>query len=654
MRKKIFWVIMVGLLGMSTNALAQEQLSLRDRATEFFRRYEYSYSANIFERLANASSNPRLYDLMMAGESYMKMGEYAKALNFFERASVHPDHRADNILRFAEALKINGHFDRAKAKFLEYAEITGQPDAVKNQIAGCDSALFWLSNPNDVVVKNQENINTAYSEFGVTIWDGQYYFVGEPKSVTDENLRHSWTGRPFVRIFNAQPGEKTLESSSIAGYSWNKNPFHLGPLASPDNGNTIYVTHNYDGQYFEKRTVENGRVYLTHRLEIQIFERQGNQWKKTGFQYNNPLNYSVAHPTFSNDGNVMYFTSDMPGGYGGLDIWYCERLANGTWAEPKNAGPAINSAGNELFPKVGADGQLYFSSDSWIGMGGLDIYKAEGELGKWTQSTNLGAPINSSWDDFAYVLVENNDQGFFGFLASNRPGGKGSDDIYSVTYEKPYIEPEPITVVVKGTVAHQTTLEPIESSAVEVYVGSQKIMDLSSGKNGEFQFSAEPGREYTIRASKTSFISDISEVSTLAIETSETLETKLLLEPEYKVGKTFVLENLYYDYDKANIRPDAAVILDDLVQILKENPTMVIELSSHTDSRGNDAYNLNLSQRRANSAVEYLISKGIAKERVVAKGYGETQLVNDCGNGVKCTEEQHQANRRTEVKVLAM
>lgn len=436
MRKRIFLVIMMGLLGFTSHVLAQEQLSLRERGTNFFNRYEFSYSANIFERLANASSNPRLYDLVMAAESYMKMGEYTKALNFYSRVDNHPDHTPENTLRYAEVLKINGHFDRAKSKFMEYANRSGNLEMVKDKIAGCDSALHWLSNPTGAHVINQDQINTPFSEYGVTSWDNQFYYVGEPLDELEGNLRHSWTGKPFVRIFNAQPGDKELKSSTKAAFSWNNDSFHLGPLSSPDNGQTIYVTHNYQGQYFKERVVEDGRVYLTHRLEIQIYQRKGEQWQKSNFPHNNPLNYTVAHPAFSTDGKVLFFISDRPGGMGGLDIWYCERLADGNWSEPKNAGPEINTSGNELFPQVGPDNLLYFASDGWIGMGGLDVFKAEGQIGKWTKSVNLGSPINSSWDDFAFVLVEKNDKGFFGYISSNRPGGKGSDDIYSVSYQK--------------------------------------------------------------------------------------------------------------------------------------------------------------------------------------------------------------------------
>lgn len=436
MRSLNFIVFFSLTLCLNTHSFAQEQPSLRERANEYFRRHEYSYAATIYEKLVNSSSNPRLNDLVMAAESYMKMGNYALALNYYSKVYARPDHNLEHVLKYAELLKINGHFERAKNAYKLYADSSGNFKAIANKIAGCDSALFWLSKPNGMIVRNQEKINTANSEFGVVIWEGQYYFIGEPKDVVERALRHSWTGRPFVKIFNAQPGDSGFESATLAGYKWNHDSFHLGPIASPDNGRTIYVTQNFNGQYFENRTVENRRVYLTYRLEIQVYEREGELWKKTSFSHNNPRSYSVAHPAFSRDGRVMYFVSDMPGGHGGLDIWYCVRLANGKWGEPKNAGPTINTLGNELFPHIGADDKLYFSSDGWIGMGGLDIYQAEGTLGQWTKSVNLGSPINSSWDDFSFVLLERSDTRKFGFLSSNRPGGKGEDDIYSFEWTR--------------------------------------------------------------------------------------------------------------------------------------------------------------------------------------------------------------------------
>ncbi|MFC7526999.1 OmpA family protein, partial [Parapedobacter sp. GCM10030251] len=356
----------------------------------------------------------------------------------------------------------------------------------------------------------------------------------------------------------------------------------------------------------------------------------------------------VGHAALSGDGSILYFVSDMPGGRGGTDIWYSQRRADGSWGAPVNAGAVINSAGDELFPNIGPDGTLYYSSDGFAGMGGLDVFEATGSGQQWSGPRNLRYPVNSPGDDFAYITTYEGDEGIAGYLSSNRRGGKGSDDIYSFTFEKPRI-----VIILQGTASDKNTKDRLADVSVTLYDGSREIVARKrTDGSGTFEFVLEGDRQYTVLGQKEKYHGDSARVSTAGITKSDTLEVALLLEPIFEVGRTFELENIYYDFDKHNIRPDAAAVLDELVRTLRDNPTLRIELSSHTDSRGSDAYNMALSQRRAQSAVDYLVSRGIARERMVAQGYGETRLVNGCGNGVPCSREQHQANRRTEVTVL--
>src|SRR5690606_29950880 len=297
---------------------------------------------------------------------------------------------------------------------------------------------------------------------------------------------------------------------------------------------------------------------------------------------------------------------------------------------------------------VGPEGTLYYSSDGFAGMGGLDVFEATGGRQQWTPPRNLRFPLNSPGDDFAYLVTYEGEEGIAGYLASNRKGGKGSDDIYSFTYEKPKI-----IILLRGTTSDKNTTNRLADVSVTLYDGTREIVAKKrTDESGTFEFVLDRDKSYTVLGQKEKYHADSAKINTLGITESDTLEVALLLEPVFEVGKTFELENIYYDFDKHNIRPDAAAILDELVRTLRDNPTLKIELSSHTDSRGSDAYNLSLSQRRAQSAVDYLVGRGIARERMVAKGYGETRLVNDCGNGVPCSREQHQANRRTEVTVL--
>src|SRR5690606_11147338 len=249
---------------------------------------------------------------------------------------------------------------------------------------------------------------------------------------------------------------------------------------------------------------------------------------------------------------------------------------------------------------------------------------------------------------FAYLTTYDGEEGIAGYLSSNRKGGKGGDDIYSFTYEKPKI-----IIILRGTTSDKSTGERLPATTVTLYDGQREIVARkSSGTEGAFEFVLDRNQTYTVLGQKEGYHADSARVSTMGITRSDTLEVALLLEPIFQVGQTFELENTYYDFDKHNIRPDAAALLDELVRTLRDNPTLKIELSSHTDSRGSNAYNEALSQRRAQSAVDYLVSRGIARDRMVAKGYGETRLVNRCADGVPCSREEHQANRRTEVTVL--
>jgi len=461
---------------------------------------------------------------------------------------------------------------------------------------------------------------------------------------------YGWTGNSFLRVYTADRGaDNGLSDAVIADEGINNVPYHTGPVAADEQGTTLYMTRTYPGKQGEVSR-ENRRRYRTNKLELYIYTKgDDGGWQSEPFPYNKVEEYSVGHAALSGDGSILYFVSDMPGGQGGTDIWYSERQGDGSWGTPVNAGATVNSAGDELFPNVGPDGTLYYSSDGFAGMGGLDIFRSTGSRAGWTRPVNLRYPVNSPGDDFAYITTYEGEEGLAGYLSSNRNGGRGGDDIYSFTFEKPKI-----IIILKGTASDKNTTDRLADVSVTLYDGMREIVARKrTDGSGTFEFVLDRDKSYTVLGQKEKYHGDSAKVTTVGITESDTLEVALLLEPVFEVGKTFELENIYYDFDKHNIRPDAAAVLDELVRTLRDNPTLRIELSSHTDSRGSDAYNLALSQRRAQSAVDYLVSRGIARDRMVARGYGETRLVNNCGNGVPCTREQHQANRRTEVTVLA-
>jgi len=636
------------LLFIAMVAFGQEQPSLRNRAEELFQRYEYADAALLYQKLVDRN-RPRLQDLERLAYCYWQMRDYESAENWYARVVGMEESPAESRLQYGEVLKANGKYAEAKKQLAAYGELSGNSEQVAVAMAGCDSALVWMANPTEHRLQN-EHVNTSLSEFSVFPTGQQAYYTGEPDGYMRGVGRYGWTGNAFLRIYVADRSvDNRLSNSVMVTDAINNGSYHIGPVSANANGDTLYVTRTHAGRD-GTLSREGRRKYRTNELELYIYtQKPEGDWNAEPFAYNRVGEYSVGHAALNEDGSILYFASDMPGGQGGTDIWYCEREADGSWSTPMNAGDVINSAGNEFFPNAGMGNMLYYSSDGFAGMGGLDVFKSVGSRDQWDEPKNLRYPVNSAGDDFAYLLTTENETGIAGYLSSNRKGGRGGDDIYSFTYEKPKI-----VIMLKGTVSDKATSMRLPDAKVTLYDGERAIVaKQASDGAGSFVFTLDRDRVYSVLGQKEKYHADSATVSTRGITSSDTLEVALLLEPVFEVGKTFELENIYYDFDRYNIRPDAAAVLDELARTLRDNPTLKIELASHTDSRGSDAYNEVLSQRRAQAAVDYLVGRGIARERMVAKGYGETRLVNECGNGVPCGREAHQANRRTEVTIMA-
>jgi outer membrane protein OmpA-like peptidoglycan-associated protein len=331
----------------------------------------------------------------------------------------------------------------------------------------------------------------------------------------------------------------------------------------------------------------------------------------------------------------------MPGGFGNSDIYYCTLQSDGSWSNPVNAGPTINTDGKEVFPVFDQNGTFYFSSDGHSGLGGLDIFETHGSKSNWSNPENLKYPVNSTRDDFLpYFTVP----GLRGYLSSNRDGGKGADDIYYFSKQ--------LTIIVKTkTKNHNNQIIPLEEVNLKFDdLVKDEAKDYKTDNNGIFSTQSDCGSAFEITGTKPGYFQQEKSVQTACSSGNDTMFVELTLE-KLEENKSYVLENIYYDFDKWNIRPDAAVELDKLVNILNEYPNIDIELGSHTDSRGTSIYNETLSQKRAESAVAYIISKGIKAKRIKAKGYGEYKLRTNCPDGVSCSDEDHQLNRRTEFTV---
>ncbi len=659
--KKIMIYILLVVFGIGV-VEAQEQKQTIDRADEYFSRYEYALAARLYEKLADRK-NPKAALLEKLATCYRKTNDYVNAAKWYARLTQYPGTDTINLLYYADMLKSAGRYSDARDAYHLYIQKTGNSTLATARLAGCDSAILWMRNPTQYRIDNLHTINTASADWGA-VWYGNdsivftsdYMHPYALDSKTRINKKDfGWTDQPYQKLY-------IVDSTARNGFGFisdlsaviNRSLFHVGPVVFSKNGDTAYITYTNPGRIPYKRE-KPSEVYGTRRLELYVSVKKNGQWRQPQpFVYNKPDEYSIGHAALSRDGRILYFTSDKKGGYGATDIWYCEKLNDSTWDTPKNCGPVINTAGAEEFPTIVADGNaLYFSSDGHAGMGGLDLFKAEGSAAQWNSPVNLQYPLNSPGDDFYY---ETKDQ-YTGFLSSNRPGGIGSDDIYRFVLDKPavpYQPPAHKVIILETTVLDKQTDQPVTGAWIQLTNTERNARWRQlTPATGKVYNVIEPGASYALLAGKNGFDTSGKNLDTKQADLPDTVRTTIYLDHlQLKPGDSFVLENLFYDLDKWNIRPDAAQVLDSLAEVLKKHPNIRIALSAHTDSRASKAYNMQLSEKRAKSAVAYLVKQGIAPGRLVARWYGESQPVNGCVDGVECTEAEHQANRRTEVKVL--
>ncbi|HRH67300.1 MAG TPA: OmpA family protein, partial [Bacteroidia bacterium] len=558
---------------------------------------------------------------------------YGKVMELKE---VQPVHR----LRYAQLLMRSGKYEQAKNYFDQYLGSQPLDESAKKLRSSCDSIARWQTDSARYTIE-KSGINTGQSNFSPVWYKDGIVFVSDRTPGKGSTKTYEWTGRPFLDLYYAKGDGKGGYGSPVLLKGEVNGIYHEGPASFTGKGDTVYFTRN---TYVKKKVKKSDDDVVILKL-CQGIGKDSTFRSVSDFAYNS-IDYSTGHPSLSKDGNTLYFVSDMPGGQGGTDV-YRSKKENGQWGKPENLGAAVNSPYNELFPMIWQDSVLYFSSEGHYGMGGLDVFSSVQNKGVWSRPQNMGYPLNTSYDDFGIAL---NDSGTAGLVSSNRNvQNTMQDNIYSFVVND-------LRFSLEGIAVEKSSQEPLAGVVVELTNKKSGLKEMvTTGADGKFFFKLNPETEYVVVGSRDSYFTNTEPVSTVGKKRSESMFVKLKLEMEQiVVNKPIVLENIYYDLDKYNIRPDAANGLDKLVGIMKDNPEISIELSSHTDSRADDAYNITLSQKRAESVVHYLVTHGIAQERLVAKGYGETQLVNGCSNGVECSEEQHQANRRTEFKVTKM
>lgn len=639
--------------------LAQEQPSIERLAEEYYLKYEYARAANLYKRMAERKQ-VKTVTLERLAESYRKINDYARAANWYARLLERGDAHPQTGLHYADMLKCQGRYDEAKAAYLLYAQKAGQSKMLSDRIAGCDAAPKWMEDPVMGSITNITRLNTGYSDWGATFYPGGIIFMSDslwrdlllPDSRENKKL-YGRNKHPYFKLYLADTNSYGNVYISDLSPAFNQFLYHIGPVTFDSTFQTAYFTVTDPAPRISAAEKERYGFGLTihgnRRLELFISRKdtQGVWQQPASFPYNNPAAYSIGHAALSNDGRVLYFASDMPGGHGGTDIWYSELQPEGHWGSPQNCGTVINTHEDEAFPVMGPEGTLYYSGKGGIGMGGFDIFSTKGNRAQWSQPENMRYPVNSPGDDFHFVTRRDGS----GFLTSNRAGGKGDDDIYSWG-PTPRYTLTPVKVPGLQIDLKVTVCPPFRGSCIYLFNRQRGVgWCFSTDADGTFTAKLEKETDYVIRITKNG-ITDSLEFNTRGMDSSKTLLKDLCPQERIKTGAIFRLKNLHYDYDKFNIRPDAARVLDSLALILQQRPTMRIELGSHTDSRGSHQYNLELSRRRARSAVTYLEQAGIAPGRLEWRGYGATKLLNHCEPGVKCTDKEHEENRRTEIMIL--
>ncbi len=707
------------------NISAQMVPARFEEARNLYAHLAYSEAIPILVNECISNKNKFLEAEIMLADCYRQTNDYVKAEAEYNIISLDIRLKDEKQrLYYAQILQNNQKYDLAAFWYNKYLLKFPQDKRAQNQMEACKN-LEQFSTDKRYSITNL-SLNTNGYDFGACIKNNVLYFIstgGKSAAVKPKDI-NLWTGERFMDLYtsNIIENDSTADEFSIP-VSMPKTvntKYNEGPLCFNKEKTKVYFTRN---QY---NPDEKNKLYYSKQKEanLTIFEAtidKGNWINIKELPFNNK-EYSCGHPVWDDDDSILYFTSTMPGGYGGTDLWK-SKLSNSKWEKPANLGSVINTEGDEMFPAMDVNKNFYFASDGHGGLGGLDIFSAKKSDGVFSNVKNLGTPINSSYDDFGYLINENNTIGFF---SSDRPGGKGEDDIYRFADVKYELE---VTIIDKFT------KEPIATSLVQLKEKDEIKNKLSSNNNGVSQTRVEGGSEYILDAEAPNYLPGtinkqilanekrpfnkvtielqplVLQVSVINAETKKpvagavlnctnacTNKTKTSIADEtgitaYTVlnnctytldasaksylpkpvtqitttlkdttfivieltqinDKAIALNNIYYDFNKWDIRPEAEQDLKMLLQFMKQNPDAILELSSNTDSRGEDKYNLDLSQKRAQSAVNWLVTRGVYENNIKPVGYGETKPLNACINNVKCSEEDHQKNRRTEFKVL--
>ncbi len=626
------------------------------KADENFERYAFVDARKIYLDVAKSGyGSADLYKKL--GDSYYFNAELEESIQWYEQLiSEYPsEFETEYLFRYSQSLKSAKRYKEADKIMENFNQLSGNDQRAQYFVSTRDYLKFIEMQSGKFELKKLD-INSKYSDYAPSFnhQDQLIFASSRTGGNTIVKTVHEWNEMPFLDLYSCEiTGEKNALTTPKKLKGKINTRFHESSSTFSNDGKTMYFTrNNYTNKKIRSNT--NGTILL----KLYRATLDGEKWTDIEELPFNSDEYSVAHPALSVDGRKLYFASDMEDSRGSSDLYVVDVNEDGTFGSPKNLGDRINTEGRETFPYISNSGRLYFASDGHVGLGGLDIFVSVPENLEFSTPYNVGKPVNSPEDDFSFVL---NEQKKIGFFSSNRTGGKGSDDIYSFKQLEDLITT--CQQYVSGILTDATTREILPNSDVILLdANNQQIDKTTTDGTGNYTFDVSCETSYVIRGSKSGYNSTEAPLLTnTALEYTHQLPLQLgkggLSGQEVKPGddlaKVLDIKIIYFDLDKSFIRPDAEVELQKVIAVLRQYPKMKIDVRSHTDSRATSNYNMFLSERRAKSTIKYIIKKGgIDKSRLTGRGYGETSIINECKDGVNCSEQEHQLNRRSEFIII--
>ena len=628
--KKIYTILL--LIAVSTT-IVSAQNSKTKKADKLYDRLAYTDAAQAYQKVLKRGTTD-VYVFERLANCYYFINDTKKAEMYYKRVAKSKNANPEAIYNYAQTLKANGKFSDYNTWMKNFAKLSPNDTRVKE----------FLKNPNYIpkimddmaryTATNMEDINSEYADFGGIVYGKDFYFASGRNT---SRKTYQWNEEPYLEIYKATNVGGTMKNAELLNGDVNTKYHESNAVISAD-GKRMYFDRNdyFEGDY-DKSANGINQINLYYAENID-----GKGWSAVVSAPFNNNEYSTGHPALSQDGKTLYFVSDMPGGKGGSDIYMVAINSDGSLGTPERLGDNINTEGKELFPYLDSNGTLYFSSNGHMGIGGLDVFYAEAQGDGFDVVNNLGKGVNSSADDFAYKYDPTSQSGY---VSSNREGGMGSDDIYMVEAVE-----IPCEVTIAVLVTNQNTNAAVAGARVDLYdTMGNRLSTKTSNVDGMVSFKAACDQPHELQAVLADYESNAGKV---ASANDQKVSVTIALKPieEIIVEDQIVLNPILFDLDKSNIKPQAAFELDKVVSVMNKYPEMVIAVGAHTDSRATDAYNLTLSEARAQSTVQYIISKGINAKRISGKGYGETQPKVSCGDN--CSEAEHQLNRRSEFTIV--